>query len=83
MMMNWDDGWQGHMDGAWGWFGAGMMILWMILLVAATITIIVWIVRSNRTDTERSQSPKEVVDMRFVKGEIDVDERDKMLGTLS
>ena len=82
-MMNWDDGWQGHMDGTWGWFGTGMMLLWMILLVAATIVIVVWIVRSNRSHTDLSQSPTDVVDMRFAKGEIDGDERDKMLRTLA
>lgn len=36
MMFNWDSG-PDHMDGAWGWLGAGMMIL----LVAATVALIV------------------------------------------
>lgn len=40
MMFNWDSG-PDHMDGARGWLGAGMMILWMILLVAATVALIV------------------------------------------
>lgn len=82
MMFNWGSG-PDHMHGAWSWFGAGMMIVWMILLVVVGVALVTWLMRSNRPDTSDQLSPREIVDRRYANGEIDADEREQMHRKLS
>ena len=71
-MMWWDHG---------GW-GAGewlAMSLMMLVFWGALITLVVWLVRSDRTDQHRDMAgrpanPDEVLAERFARGEIDEDE---------
>ncbi len=51
-----------------------MMVLWMILLVVATIALCVWLVRTIRPDSshaEASTSPQDTARNRYARGEID------------
>lgn len=82
MMFNWDSG-SHHMNGAYGWLGAGMMIVWMILLIVAAIALVSWLMRSNRSKTNDQLTPREIVDRRYASGEIDAEQRDQMHRKLS
>lgn len=78
--MMWNGDWD-HMDGAWEWLGAAMMIGWMVLIVLAVVALLVWLMRSG--DTNRGASPRDVIDARFARGEIDEEQRRTMLKNLS
>jgi uncharacterized membrane protein len=80
--MYWGDRWHDHMNGAWGWIGGVMMLLWMLLIIAGTAALIVWLYRSSRPTKRASETPREILDLRFARGEIDVDERESMLSHL-
>ena len=63
----------GHMDGwgpGWGWFAAGH-VLWWVVLVVALIALLRW---ALRRDGPRAGSPDRAMDVlreRFARGEID------------
>ena len=82
-MMFWDSE---HMHGVSGWAGSAMMLAWMAILVVATIAIVVWMIRSGAASGKQDmemRSPREVIDSRFARGEIDEAQRQKMIETLS
>lgn len=65
--MHWWNG-EGHM----GWTGMGWMSIWWIL-GAALIAVVVWaLFRSSRGRMNgSSESPQQVLESRYAKGEID------------
>jgi len=70
-------------DGA-TWWGMGIGMLVWIILLAAVIGLVVWLV--NRSDgrrpTERGSSAEEILRQRFASGEIDAEEYEKRLSVL-
>ncbi|MDO8557423.1 MAG: SHOCT domain-containing protein [Candidatus Jorgensenbacteria bacterium] len=57
-----------------GWYGSDWMVLIMILFWAAVIALIVSIVRGSVSGRERGRkedSPLEILEKRYVRGEID------------
>lgn len=84
MMTDWNDQWN-HMDGAWSWIGGAMMIGWMLLILVAIVALVLWVLRSGgRTDRGSVEvTPREVIDVRYARGEIDEDQRRNMIETLT
>jgi len=71
MMYGWDGGW--HM----GWMGLG----W--LLLAILVAVVAWGTTRLAQGTHRAgSSPREVLKMRYAKGEIDRDTYERMLRDL-
>jgi len=76
--------------GAYGWIG---MILYFVITLAVIIGIIIlaiWLVRrfSNRSHSvnqysNQGQPPREILQARYARGEIDRDEYKQMLGDLN
>lgn len=69
------DGW-GHMWDGWGmgWAGGWMMLVW-VLVLGLTVWGVVALTRSTRRDTRDTQTTAaEVLQMRFVRGEISEEE---------
>ena len=69
-------GWYG--DGAWGWGGWLVMTLVMVAFWGLVIWGLVAIFRSTSTSDrnarDRARDPLEILDERFARGEIDVEE---------
>jgi putative membrane protein len=70
-------GWYG--DGAWGWAGWLVMTLMMVAFWGLVVWGLVAIFRgTNRSDArnaeDRTRDPLEILDERFARGEIDVEE---------
>lgn len=85
-MMDWNGSGNNHMDGAWGWFGGAMMVGLGLLALLAIVAVVVWLVRTTsaeRLDRAPARSPRDVIDARFASGEIDEDQRQRMIDTLS
>lgn len=77
MMYDWGPGWGGMFFGP----------LFMIALVAVSAVVIIALIRSisseRHTPNDRAPSPRELLDLRFAKGEIDREDyeaRRKALG---
>ena len=71
----------------WGWggmiFGPLFMIVWVALLVALVVLVVRWLSGSSFGIGGARPSPREILDERFAKGEIDQEEyerRRKALG---
>jgi putative membrane protein len=70
-------GWYGNdgFDGQMHWFGWVMMAGWIMLVVVAVVAGIYFLARSRRPADMRSEpGARQVLDTRFARGEIDVDE---------
>lgn len=68
-MMGWyQDGW------GWGWSGAvGMLVMlgfWAVI-VGLAVWVIVRTTRGNTTDARPVESPRDILDRRYARGEID------------
>jgi putative membrane protein len=79
-MMGWDDGGWSAID----WLAMGLM---MVLFWAALAGIVVWLIRSTRTDHRAGTRPAtshadELLAERFARGEIDADEFTRRRGQL-
>lgn len=59
-----------HMGGGWWWV---MGIGWLIFL-AAIVTVVVLLTRGHRPPPDTGRSAQGILDERFARGEIDVDE---------
>lgn len=72
-MMDWDGDWGDHMDGAWGWLGGTMMIVWIVLVVLAIFALAAWLIRSSSTQdpTDNREEFRAILDRRYAAGEID------------
>lgn len=82
----WAQGW-GPMHDWIGWGSGGMvlgpllMIAWLAILVAAIVLVVRWLGGSSGLGSPR-QTPREILDERFAKGEIDHEEYEKRRKTL-
>ncbi|MCX2818033.1 SHOCT domain-containing protein [Haladaptatus sp. F3-133] len=66
-------GWDGGAMGTGGgWFGVGMMLLWMVVLVAAVVGFVYWAFggKSDGKDNEAM----EILRGRYARGDIDEEE---------
>jgi putative membrane protein len=75
----WSDGWMG---GGMLFGGLFMLLVWG-LVIAALVLLIRYLVSSEGRERSVEESPREILDRRFAKGEIDKDEyeaRRKALG---
>lgn len=77
--MPYGDGGYGLMHGGGYWLGMGLHGLFWILLAAAIAFMVIWAVRSaGRPYSEAAPgvgpSPREVLDARYARGEIEQDE---------
>ena len=65
-------GWGHHMDG-WGWGGA--IVGWLLIaLLAVLIGWLVWSVARRSSGPDPVESPREMLDRRYARGEIDREE---------
>lgn len=79
-----------HHSADWGWGWWVLMSIGMIAFWALVIYAIVWFVRGGRppADTETGpaplapESPEEILKRRLARGEIDVDEYERLLALL-
>lgn len=86
----WDGGWNGHMGfmgGNWGnqmgFFGGGlMMILWVIVLVAAIVALVRWII-NPKSKSAATGNALSILAERYAKGEISQEEFIAMKKSLS
>ena len=79
-----------HGWGMMGWGGGGMflgplfMIAWLALLVAVIVVLVRWLGGGSFGVGSPPRTPREILDERFAKGEIDQEEyekRRKVLGS--
>jgi putative membrane protein len=80
MMHGWGMGW------GWGgmWLGPLFMIAWFALLVAVIVLVVRWLGGGSIGAASSPRTPREILDERFAKGEIDREEyenRRKALGS--
>lgn len=82
--------WGGHMAG-FGWIGLVFNLLLLVLLILAVVWGIRWLMRSNGQKTisqvaeavaPKPQDPKQVLQMRYARGEITREEYLQMLADL-
>ena len=67
------DGWHYHAGGGAGWMWLGGLF-WLVLL-AATIALIVWLVmRTTHAGRENTNDARRILDERFARGVIDEDD---------
>lgn len=83
-MMDGDGSWGNQMmDGTWGWLGVAIMII----IVVATVVLVILLLKSNMFGRGRhdisGDSPIDTIDARFARGEIEEDQRNRMIETLS
>ena len=73
MMHDWGFGW------GWGgmWFGPLFMIAGPVLLVVLIVVLIRWLNDGRESPGVRLRTPREILDERFAKGEIDREEYDE------
>lgn len=83
---------RGPADGAWpmmhdwGWGSGGMflgplfMLVWLAILVAVIVLVVRWLAGGPMGAPNRT--PREILDERFAKGEIDHEEYEKRRKTL-
>ena len=74
--------------GTFGWFGMIINLLIPLVVIIALIWFIVWLVRSAAADKQQktgqdSLSPKEILQARYARGEIDRLQYQQMLNDLS
>ena len=80
MMHDWGMGW------GWGgmWLGPLFMIAWLALLVAVIVLLVRWLGGGSFGVGSPPRTPREILDERFAKGEIEREEyenRRKALGS--
>ncbi len=80
MMHGWGMGW------GWGgmFLGPLFMIAWLALLVAVIVLLVRWLGGGSFGVGSPARTPREILDARFAKGEIDQEEyekRRKVLGS--
>ena len=75
-------------DWGWGWGGMFLgplfMIVWLAILVAVIVLLVRWLGGVNLGTGSLHRTPREILDERFAKGEIDREEfenRRKALGS--
>lgn len=73
-------------DWGWGWggmvFGPLLMIAWLALLVVVIVLVVRWLGGGSFGMGSPHRTPREILDERFAKGEIDQDEYEKRRKTL-
>lgn len=77
MMYDWGPGWGGM------FFGPLVMIALIVLSVVAIVAVIRWFTGERSSPQSGSRTPREILDERFAKGEIDREDyeaRRKALG---
>jgi len=80
MMNDWGMGW------GWGggmFFGPVFMIAGPVLLIVLVVVLVRWMTAERDMPRDRTPTPREILDQRFAKGEIDredYDARRKALG---
>lgn len=72
-------GWDYHWNNGWsyGWVGALLMIITMLLVWGGLIALIVLLVRRVGYHGPAQNDAQRILDERFAKGEIDKDEYDQ------
>ena len=79
----WHDMSYGFMNGGWGqggyWLGMGLHGLFWFLLVGAIAITVIWAARTanrpnNQTAANGGPSPREILDARYARGEIERDD---------
>jgi len=70
----------------WGWGGMFLgplfMIMWLAILVAVIVLLVRWLGGGSFGVGSPPRTPREILDERFAKGEIDHEEYDKRRKTL-
>lgn len=62
--------WHGDLSGwDWAWMSIGMVAFWVVIGL-----VIYWIVRSAQGSSERGRDATEILEERFARGEISVEE---------
>lgn len=68
-------------DWGWGWGGMFLgplfMIVWLAILVAVIVLLVRWLGGVNLGTGSPHRTPREILDERFARGEIDHDEYEK------
>lgn len=83
----WAQGWGPMHDWmGWGWGGMFLgplfMIAWLAILVAVIVLVVRWLGGSGSGVISPRQTPREILDERFAKGELDHEEYEKRRKTL-
>lgn len=74
-----DDGWFHHMDGwggGWMWLSGTLMMLTWVVIIAAAVFLVA---RSLRSEQQRPDRAKEILDERYAQGEITSEEYQKRI----
>lgn len=79
-MPGWDNDWNHHWG--YGWLGAVLMIITMVVLWGGLITVTVLLLRRLGHREPGHDSAQQVLDERFARGEIDKDEYETRTQTL-
>jgi putative membrane protein len=74
--------WQMWWGGGGMWFGPLWMIVWLALLVAVIVLLVRWLGGGSLGMGSPHRTPREILDERFAKGEIDQEDYDKRRKTL-
>jgi putative membrane protein len=78
MMYDWGPGWGGGM-----FFGPLIIIALLVLSGVVIVAVVRWLSKEPTTPSDRRPTPRDILDERFAKGEIDredYDARRKALG---
>lgn len=60
---------QNMMDGQYGGWGFGMMLIWMLFLIAVVVGV-VYLIRSHGTHSHHRTDPLDISKERYAKGDI-------------
>ena len=83
----WSTAWNSGADGSMPW-PMFLPMLWPVVMIGGLITLVVLLVRSGRSETQRRydpsrQTPFEILRERFARGEINRQEYEERKGLLS
>jgi putative membrane protein len=78
MMYDWGMGWGGGM-----FFGLAFMIALLVLSVVLIVVLVRWFSGERTPPRDSSRTPREILDERFAKGEIDREDYDARRKALS
>jgi putative membrane protein len=58
-------------DMSWGWGGMILGPIMMIIILIAVVLLVRWLVNPGHSDAHPHKSPRDILEERYAKGEID------------